>query len=52
MIRCDAVCSARVKLRGREVVNVDVCGVADEARGYGECRDIRLFFIALKQLTC
>ena len=34
---------ARVELRGREHVNANVCGVADEAGGYGECGDIRLF---------
>ena len=35
---------ARVELRGREHVNANVCGVADETGGYGECGDIRLFF--------
>ena len=29
-------------------MNANVCGVADEAGGYGECGDIRLFFYRSK----
>ena len=49
MICCAVVCGARVKLRGREDVDVNVCGIADEPGGYGECEDIRLFFHCSKK---
>ena len=49
IICCAAVCGARDELRGRGVVDANVCGVADEAGGgYGECGDIRLFFHRFK----
>ena len=44
------MCGARVELRGRDDVDANVCGV-DEAGGYGECGDVRLFFHGLKILT-
>ena len=49
IICCAAVCGASDELRGRGVVDANVCGVADEAvGGYGECGDIRLFFHRFK----
>ena len=54
IICCAAVCGARVKLRGRGVIDVDVCGVADEAGG-GVTVSAGIFvcfFIALKIITC
>ena len=49
MTCCATVCGSRVGLRGREDVDANVCGVADEAGGgYGECGDIRLFFRRFK----
>ena len=44
---------ARVELRGREHVNANVCGVADQAGGGTVSAGIFVcFYIALKILTC
>ena len=53
IICCAAVCGARDELRGRGVVDANVCGVADEAGGGTVSVGIFVcFFIALKILTC
>ena len=53
MTCCATVCGSRVGLRGREDVDANVCGVADEAGGGTVSVGIFVcFFIALKILTC